>query len=103
MGAHVSELGFIYSFQMLSFGALVVVLSLIGDYYSTNILNYIIRNNITNIVLYNGVEEISYVVFNPLFSAICSAIVMVLTMIAIIIPIVIIKVKNPVNIIKSRK
>ena len=103
MGAHVSELGFIYSFQMIMFGALVIVLSLIGDYYSTNILNYIIRNNITNIVLYNGVEEISYVVFNPLFSAICSAIVMVLTMIAIIIPIVIIKVKNPVNIIKSRK
>lgn len=103
LGAHVSELGFIYSFQMIAFGALVIVLSQIGDYYSTNILNYIIRNNISNIVLYNGVEEISYVVFNPLFSSICSSIVMVLTMIAIIIPIVIIKVKNPVNIIKSRK
>lgn len=102
MGAHMGELGFIYSSQMILFGALTIVLSLLTDYYSTGIIDKIIVNNISKIISVSGVKEINYVVFNPVITAICIGLIVILTIISILIPIYTIKKANPVNIIKSR-
>lgn len=103
MGAHMGELGFIYSSQMVIFGILTIILSMICDFYSTGIINEIIVNNISKIISVSGVREIDYVVFNPAITTICTSLVVILTIVSILIPIYTIKKMNPVNIIKSRE
>ena len=102
MGAHVGELAFIYSIQMIVFGALVITFSMILDYYSVKTLNQIIVNNIPKVIDIPGVSEITYVVFNPLISSICTGLVVLLTVFSIFVPIKTIRKTNPVKIIKSR-
>ena len=102
MGAHIGELAFIYSVQMIVFGTLVVTLSMVLDYYSVKILNQIIVNNIPKVIDIPGVSEITYVVFNPYISSICTGLVVLLTIVSIFVPIKTIKKTNPVKIIKSR-
>ena len=102
MGAHIGELAFIYSVQMIAFGTLVVTLSMVLDYYSVKILNQIIVNNIPKVIDIPGVSEITYVVFNPYISSICTGLVVLLTIVSIFVPIKTIKKTNPVKIIKSR-
>ena len=103
MGAHMSEMGVIFSVQMIVFGLLIIVCSMIADYYSTNIINDIITKAIPRIVDLPGTDQITYVFYNPLITAVCSGFIMLLTIIAIIVPIIAIRVMNPVNIIKSRQ
>ena len=103
MGAHMSEMGIIFSVQMIVFGVLIVVCSMVGDYYSTNIINDIIAQAIPRIVNLPGADQITYVFYNPLITAVCSGFIMLLTIIAIFVPIIAIRVMNPVNIIKSRQ
>jgi hypothetical protein len=102
MDAHIGELAFIYSMQMIVFGGLVISLSLVLDYNSVQILNYIIVNNIPKVLDIPGVSEITYVVFNPFISSVCTSLVVILTIFSIFVPIKTIRKTNPVNIIKSR-
>jgi hypothetical protein len=103
MGAHMSEMGIIFSVQMIAFGVLIIVCSMVADYYSTNIINDIIAQAIPRIVDLPGADQITYVFYNPLITAVYSGFIMILTIIAIFVPIIAIRVMNPVNIIKSRQ
>lgn len=102
MGAHMFELGIIFSVQMILFGGLVITAALFADYYTTNILNKLISGTIPKVVELPGADKITYVYFNPLITSVCSGLIMFLTIIAIFIPIIIIRKMNPVNIIKKR-
>ena len=103
MGAHIGEIGIIYGVQMLVFGVLIIGLSLLADYFTTNAINYLIVNNISKFLSVPGVSEITYIYFNPLITNYCSGVIVTLIIITIIMPIIIVRKKNPVDIIKSRK
>lgn len=103
MGAHMSELSFIFAIQMIVFGGLIIALSLVADYYSTNLINDIISNAIPRIVDIPGANTITYLYYNPVITSVSSGLIVVLTIAAIIVPLMAIRVMNPVNIIKSRQ
>ena len=103
MGAHMFELSYIFSIQMIVFGLLIVVGSMIADYYSTNIINDIIANAIPRIVNIPGSNTITYLKYNPAITSITSGAIMLLTMGSISVPLMAIRLMNPVNIIKSRQ
>ena len=103
MGAHMFELSYIFSIQMIVFGILIVVGSMIADYYSTNIINDIIANAIPRIVNIPGANSITYLKYNPAITSITSGAIMLLTMGSISVPLMAIRLMNPVNIIKSRQ
>ena len=103
MGAHIGEIGIIYGVQMIVFGVLIIGLSLLADYFTTNAINYLIVNNISKFLSVPGVSEITYIYFNPLITNYCSGVIVTLIIITIIMPIIIVRKKNPVDIIKSRK
>ena len=102
LGAHLGELGFIYSTQMFAFGALVIIFSTITNFYSLRIINDILSENIPKVISATGIDDFVYLYFDPsLASSITSAVVF-LTIVSIFIPILAIKLINPVNIIKKK-
>ncbi len=103
MGAHMSEMGYVYSFQSIVFGMLIISTSTVLDYMSTKILNKIIGTNIIKLIDLPGSDEMTYVFFSPEITSACSGLIVFLTFISILIPIIAIRVMNPVNIIKSRQ
>ena len=103
MGAHMFELSFIFAIQMIVFGILIVLGSMIADYYSTNLINDIISNAIPRIVDIPGANTITYLYYNPAITSVSSGLIMFLTIVSIIVPLTAIRVMNPVNIIKSRQ
>ena len=102
MGAHMNELGFIYSLQMIVFGLLVIIFSLALDYFATGFSNSILKNTIPKVIVVPGLNEITFVRFNPAITAFTTLLVVILTIISIIIPIMAIKKMNPVSIIKKK-
>ena len=102
MGAHMNELGFIYSLQMIVFGLLVIIFSLALDYFATGFSNSILKNTIPKVIVVPGLNEITFVRFNPAITAFTTLLVVILTIISIIIPITAIKKMNPVSIIKKK-
>ena len=102
MGAHMSEMAFIYSSQMISFGLFVVIISLVLDKYSVQIINKIIQDNISKLLELPGVSSMNYLIYDPAIVSACTILVVILTIISLFFPILTIRLMNPVNIIKSR-
>ena len=102
LGAHVNELGFIYSLQMLLFGIFVIVFSTITDYLSIKLINKLLSSTIPKVIELPGVESITYLYFNPSLTMSITSVLVVLTIISIFVPILAIKLMNPVNIIKKK-
>ena len=102
MGAHMSEMAFIFSIQMVVFGVLVIGLSLVLDLYSINVLNSVIQNNIAKILDLPGIANMNYLIYNPAIVSTCTGLVVVLTIVSLFFPILTIRLMNPVNIIKAR-
>jgi hypothetical protein len=102
LGAHTSELGFIFTLQMLLFGVFVIIFSTITDFLSIEYVNKILSNTIPKIVSAPGVENITYLYYNPGISSSLSGMIVFLTIVSICIPILAIRIMNPVNIIKKK-
>lgn len=102
LGAHTSELGFIFTLQMLLFGVFVIIFSTITDFLSIEYVNKILSNTIPKIVSAPGVENITYLYYNPGISSSISSMIVFLTIVSICIPILAIRIMNPVNIIKKK-
>ena len=82
-----NELGFIYSLQMIVFGLLVIIFSLALDYFATGFSNSILKNTIPKVIVVPGLNEITFVRFNPAITAFTTLLVVILTILSIIIPI----------------
>lgn len=102
LGAHLGELGFIYSMQMLIFGVLVIIFSNISDYLSLKFINGVLVNTIPKVIHSPGVEEMTFLYYNPTLSSSITGLVVFLTIISIFVPILAIRLINPVNIIKKK-
>jgi hypothetical protein len=102
LGAHTSELGFIFSLQLLLFGVFVIIFSITTDFLSINLINKILANTIPKVISSPGVENITYLYFNPTLSASITGMIVFLTIASICVPILAIRLMNPVNIIKKK-
>ena len=102
LGAHTSELGFIFALQMLMFGVFVIIFSIISDFLSIKLINKLLADTIPNVVQMPGVENITYLYFDPTLSASLTSMIVILTILSICAPILAIRLMNPVNIIKKK-
>ncbi len=102
LGAHLGELGFIYSMQMLIFGVLVILFSNISDFLSLRFINGVLSNTLPKVIEQPGLEEMTFLYYNPTLSSSITGLVVFLTIISIFVPILAIRLINPVNIIKKK-
>ena len=102
LGAHLGELGFIYSTQMFAFGVLVIIFSTITNFYSLRIINDILSENIPKVINATGIDDFVYLYFDPSLASSITGAVVFLTIVSIFIPILAIKLINPLNIIKKK-
>ena len=102
LGAHTSELGFIFALQMLLFGMFVIIFSVISDFLSIKLINKLLADTIPNVIQMPGVENITYLYFDPSLSASLTGMIVILTILSICVPILAIRLMNPVNIIKKK-
>ena len=102
LGAHTSEVGFIFALQMLLFGVFVIIFSISADFLSIKFINKILSDTIPKVVNMPGVENITYLYFNPTLSAAITGMIVFLTIASICVPILAIRLMNPVNIIKKK-
>ena len=102
LGAHTSELGFIFALQMLLFGVFVIIFSISADFLSIKFINKILSDTVPKVVNMPGVENITYLYFNPTLSAAITGMIVFLTIASICVPILAIRLMNPVNIIKKK-
>ena len=102
LGAHLGELGFIYSMQMLIFGILVIIFSNVSDFLSLKFINGVLSNTLPKVIEQPGLEEMTFLYYNPTLSSSITGLVVFLTIISIFVPILAIRLINPVNIIKKK-
>lgn len=102
LGAHLGELGFIYSMQMLIFGILVIIFSNVSDFLSLRFINGVLSNTLPRVIEQPGLEEMTFLYYNPTLSSSITGLVVFLTIISIFVPILAIRLINPVNIIKKK-